>query len=320
MEDTMPAEKTDEKGYNPLFADLQFEDVIITHEPKTEAVAPAPTVVESSAGVLKTDPETASTPTVPALLDDAPVQRDAPSTSETDSVVNADAPHAPTLTELFGSMSEPGSFLFNLSTCAQRKSATEEKPYRILGTAFHAYVFVESEDSVLLIDKHAAHERILFEDMKRIMAEQAGTLQLLILPLELPLSKEEIAAAIDYREEIAAAGFAFEISEEDSILYCTQIPSLLTSDRATDLLVAMIGALANGTGSVDVTRKTYFEEALYQASCKAAIKAGRIDRDEDIAWVVARLFENPDILYCPHGRPVALVLKKSRIEHYFKRT
>jgi DNA mismatch repair protein MutL len=217
-------------------------------------------------------------------------------------------------------MSEPGSFLFNLSTGAQRKSATEEKPYRILGTAFHAYVFVESEDSVLLIDKHAAHERILFEDMKRIMAEQAGTLQLLILPLELTLSKEEIAAAIDYREEISAAGFSFEISEENSILYCTQIPSLLTSDRAADLLVAMIGALANGTGSVDVTRKTYFEEALYQASCKAAIKAGRIDRDEDIAWVVARLFENPDILYCPHGRPVALVLKKSRIEHYFKRT
>ncbi|MBQ7324344.1 MAG: DNA mismatch repair endonuclease MutL [Clostridia bacterium] len=320
--DTVPAEIPDENGYNPLFADLQFEDVIITHEPQTETVAPAPAVVEPSVGVTKTESETVSTPTAPALLDETPVQKDARSLPETDAGVKTEVPSspAPTLTELFGNMSEPGSFLFNLSTGAQRKSATEEKPYRILGTAFHAYVFVESEDSVLLIDKHAAHERILFEDMKRIMAEQAGTLQLLILPLELPLSKEEIAAAIDYREEIAAAGFAFEISEDHSILYCTQIPSLLTSDRAADLLVAMIGALANGTGSVDVTRKTYFEEALYQASCKAAIKAGRIDREEDIAWVVARLFENPDILYCPHGRPVALVLKKSRIEHYFKRT
>lgn len=227
---------------------------------------------------------------------------------------------APPLAEVFGNMGEPGSFLFSLSAGAERKSNAEEKPYRILGTAFHAYVFVESEDAVLMIDKHAAHERILFEDMKRIMREQAGTLQLLMLPLELPLSKEEADAAEEYRQEISAAGFAFEISADQSTLYCTQIPSLLTTDRAADLLIAMIGALANGTGSVDVARNTYFEEALYQASCKAAIKAGRIDKDEDIAWVVARLFETPDILYCPHGRPVALVLKKSRIEHYFKRT
>ena len=267
-----------EPAYNPLFADLQFEDISVPPAERTPSVAPA----EPSA------PETAEV--------------------------------TPPLTEVFGSMGEPGSFLFSLSAGAERRADAEEKPYRILGTAFHAYVFVESEDAVLLIDKHAAHERILFEDMKRIMREQAGTLQLLMFPLEIPVGKEEIAAAEEYRAEIAAAGFAFEVSEETSTLYCTQIPSLLTTDRAADLLVAMIGALANGTGSVDVTRNTYFEEALYQASCKAAVKAGRIDKDEDIAWVVARLFETPDILYCPHGRPVALVLKKSRIEHYFKRT
>jgi DNA mismatch repair protein MutL len=305
------------EGYNPLFADLQFEDVVVTHRESPDLSPPVSPADAPPANRSETKP--ALTQPIFALPEDAPVQENIQPSPETAPAIRDDAP-TPSLTELFGSMSEPGSFLFNLSNGAHRKSATEEKPYRILGTAFHAYVFVESEDSVLLIDKHAAHERILFEDMKRIMAEQAGTLQLLILPLELTLSKEEIAAAIDYREEISAAGFSFEISEENSILYCTQIPSLLTSDRAADLLVAMIGALANGTGSVDVTRKTYFEEALYQASCKAAIKAGRIDRDEDIAWVVARLFENPDILYCPHGRPVALVLKKSRIEHYFKRT
>ena len=211
-------------------------------------------------------------------------------------------------------------FLFSLSAGAETGAPVQGTPYRILGTAFHAYIFVESEDTVLVIDKHAAHERILFEDMKRIMAEQSGTLQLLLFPLEIPLSPEERAAAIEYQDEISSAGFSYTVDDASSTLYCTQIPSLLTSDRATDLLVAMIGALANGTGSAEVTRKTFFEEALYQASCKAAIKAGRIDKEEDMAWVVAKLFKTPDILYCPHGRPVALVLKKNRIEHYFKRS
>lgn len=290
--------------YDAFFADLQFEDIPVTPAPTVPApTASAPAVVSAPAKPEETPaPEAVAEPSLPAP--------EAPSTET----------NAPPLAEVFGKMGEPGSFLFSLSAGAERKSEAEEKPYRILGTAFHAYVFVESEDAVLMIDKHAAHERILFEDMKRIMQEQAGTLQLLMFPLEIPVGKEEVAAAEEYRSEIAAAGFAFEISADQSTLYCTQIPSLLTTDRAADLLIAMIGALASGTGSVEVARKTYFEEALYQASCKAAVKAGRIDRDEDIAWVVARLFETPDILYCPHGRPVALVLKKSRIEHYFKRS
>lgn len=317
--------------YNPLFADLQFEDI---------PVAPFERAPSEASGKAGADGSVADAPVLGTAVADGSVADASASGAPTDDTPATDAQGAgspteaaspepfipssdearPALTDVFGRMSEPGSFLFNLSAGAERKSGEEEKPYRILGIAFHAYVFVESEDAVLMIDKHAAHERILFEDMKRIMREQAGTLQLLMLPLEIPVGKEEIAAAEEYRAEISAAGFAFEINVESSTLFCTQIPSLLTTDRAADLLVAMIGSLANGTGSVDVTRKAYFEEALYQASCKAAVKAGRIDRDEDVAWVVARLFETPDILYCPHGRPVALVLKKSRIEHYFKRT
>ena len=301
QEDTQAAPSA--PAYDAFFADLQFEDIPMA--PATAVPAPA-----APAPAVSAPAPMEETPAPEAVVEPFTPAPEAPSTET----------NAPPLAEVFGKMGEPGSFLFSLSAGAETQSDTKETPYRILGTAFHAYVFVESADAVLMIDKHAAHERILFEDMKRIMQEQAGTLQLLMFPLEVPVGKEEVAAAEEYREEIAAAGFAFEISEDLSTLYCTQIPSLLTTDRATDLLIAMIGALASGTGSAEVARKTYFEEALYQASCKAAVKAGRIDRDEDIAWVVARLFENPDILYCPHGRPVALVLKKSRIEHYFKRS
>ena len=82
----------------------------------------------------------------------------------------------------------------------------------------------------------------------------------------------------------------------------------------------MIGALANGTGSVDVTRKTYFEEALYQASCKAAIKAGRAYADEHVKWIVDKLMTIPDITFCPHGRPVALEMSHHTLDKQFDRT
>ncbi len=309
-----PAADAPADGYNPLFADLQFEDIPVAPAPLSVA-SPPPAMAGNTA---------AKYAATPAVTEDTVAVAPAPEWPAEEIVPPAPSegtdPAIPPLAEALGQISQPGSFLFSLSAGAERTAEGADTSYRILGTAFHAYVFVESEDAVLMIDKHAAHERILFEDMKRIMGQQAGTLQLLMLPLEIPIGREEMDAAAEYREEIAAAGFAFEIDEAASLLYCTQIPSLLSADRAADLLVAMIGALATGTGSVEVTRKTYFEEALYQASCKAAVKAGRIDRDEDIAWVVARLFESPDILYCPHGRPVALVLKKSRIEHYFKRT
>lgn len=289
-------------AYNPLFEELTFPEAdfplwnLPTPPPAPASPVPSPPPTPPPAPIEPLPDQ--SIPIVPAHSDGA----------------STDAQPSPSLEVA------ADQFLFALSAGAKTGQAVSDTSYRILGTAFHAYIFVESNDAVMVIDKHAAHERILFEDMKRIMAEQSGTLQLLLFPLEIALSAEEVAAATEYREEITAAGFSYTLEEASSTLYCTQIPSLLTSDRAADLLVAIIGALAGGTGSAQVTRKSFFEEALYQASCKAAIKAGQIDRDEDMAWVVSRLFENPDILYCPHGRPVALMLKKSRIEHYFKRS
>ena len=300
-------------AYNPFFADLAIPEeepapiVLPTSEPK-KAIDPSTVVTKENTFPLPISEELPSKP-IPVEAVEAPTS--VVPAADTAPLPQAEKPPIDAVAD---------QFLFSLSAGAETAKPVQGTPYRILGTAFHAYIFVESEDSVLVIDKHAAHERILFEDMKRIMAEQSGTLQLLLFPLEIPLSPEERAAAMDYQDEISQAGFSYTVDDPSSTLFCMQIPSLLTSDRATDLLVAMIGALANGTGSAEITRKTFFEEALYQASCKAAIKAGRIDREEDMAWVVAKLFETPDILYCPHGRPVALVLKKNRIEHYFKRS
>ncbi len=193
-------------------------------------------------------------------------------------------------------------------------------PYRIIGEAFHAYIIVELSDTTLILDKHAAHERILFEKMKKNRAasrEKAAT-QLLLIPLTLSFSAEERAALAEYEEELHRNGFDFTLTETGAIL--TGAPAGFTADETADMLAVMAGQLAEGTGSVALSRSIFYEKALYQASCKAAMKAGLIDTPENIRWLVEEVLSQPDIRYCPHGRPIAFELSRKDMEKFFKRT
>ncbi len=217
---------------------------------------------------------------------------------------------------------EEKKYLFSLSdmTDSQVTKPTSEKKYKILGTAFNAYIFVENEGKVLVIDKHAAHERILFEDMRKILHSSQGHSQMLLLPQELSLGSEEIGAIIEYSDEIKAFGFDFEVDEVGKTLSVSRIPSIISASDVSDMLVTIAGQIASGTGNESVTRDIIFEKALYQASCKAAMKAGIVDNFANTAWIVDRLFEIPDIKYCPHGRPCTFELSEGELERRFKRT
>ena len=86
------------------------------------------------------------------------------------------------------------------------------------------------------------------------------------------------------------------------------------------MLLTLADRLADGTGTVEATSLEFFEEKLYQASCKAAIKAGREYSDGHIKWIVDKLMEIPDITVCPHGRPVAMELTKNNLDKQFERS
>ena len=86
------------------------------------------------------------------------------------------------------------------------------------------------------------------------------------------------------------------------------------------MLAVIADRIKSGTGSADVTRNIVFEKALYQASCKAAIKAGRAYTDADNEWIIKQLMSIPDITVCPHGRPVAMELSKKNIDRQVERT
>ena len=190
--------------------------------------------------------------------------------------------------------------------------------YTIIGVAANAYVFVELEDKVLVIDKHAAHERILFEKMKSNMYDGVSCSQVLLIPERVKLSDEEYTAAEEYRDEILRTGFSFELIDNECCAVITQVPAEFDNASASDMFSEILTRLSLGCGA-DVSRNNVYEKALFQASCKAAVKAGRTDDESHIKWIVSEVVNNPKIRYCPHGRPVAFEITKRDIEHRFKR-
>ena len=203
-------------------------------------------------------------------------------------------------------------------TLPQNEKSFVPPHYRIVGEAFNSYVIVELEEKLLLIDKHAAHERIIFEQLKKNMYSANVSSQLLMLPVEVMLMSDEVSAIEEYRREIEAVGFEFS-SQRNAILV-NALPVGIEQDAVADMFTVIADRIKNGTGSVDITRNIVFEKALYQASCKAAIKAGREYPAEHQKWVVEKLMEIPDITFCPHGRPVAMELSKRTIDRQFERT
>ncbi len=205
---------------------------------------------------------------------------------------------------------------------APETSEVEEKApkieYKIVGEVFNSYIIVQVEEKMLIIDKHAAHERIIFEQLKKNMYSQEVSSQLLMLPVDVMLMSDEVAAIEEYRQELEAVGFEFSTSR--NTVSVTALPVGIEQDAVADMFAVVADRIKNGTGKVDLTRNIIFEKALYQASCKAAIKAGREYAKGHGEWVVEKLMEIPDITFCPHGRPVAMELSKKNIDRQFERT
>lgn len=191
--------------------------------------------------------------------------------------------------------------------------------YRIIGIAANAYVFVEVSDGVVVIDKHAAHERILFERMKENMYASRRCEQLLLIPEILQLSPEEFAAACEYRDEIEKTGFSFDADEETLGVKLTSRPSEIEQSATGDVFMQILSSLSSGGDGAERSQSDMYERALFQASCKAAVKAGREDDISHIEYICDAVMNDPRIRFCPHGRPVSFELTTRDIEKRFKR-
>ncbi len=198
-------------------------------------------------------------------------------------------------------------------------SSVQEPPaYKFVGEAFDCYLMVEINAELLVIDKHAAHERIIFEDLKATREKDGRVAsQSLLLPLSLSLDPESLCAAEEYKADLESVGFCFEIRGKNADI--TAIPDAISASDAEALFAKMADELASGRGNPSMTEALRRERALYQIACKAAIKGGRKYDPEIAKWLIERVLSLPDITVCPHGRPIAYRLSKRELDRHFDR-
>ena len=183
-----------------------------------------------------------------------------------------------------------------------------------IGEVFDTYLIAERAGSMYLIDKHAAHERIIYERIKH--ASDTNDAQYLLEPVSVTLTPKEFDAVRDNTPYFTAIGFDFEEFGSDTFLVRSKPTSIENSD-IKDVFTFLAGRLAEGNTK---SAGEIFDRALYTAACKAAIKAGNKFTETDNRRICEEIFTNDAVLYCPHGRPVLVEYTKERLEKMFGRT
>jgi DNA mismatch repair protein MutL len=189
--------------------------------------------------------------------------------------------------------------------------------YKIIGELYNSYVIVETGDIAYIIDKHAAHERIIFEDLKKKLTKSEPSSQMLLFPIEAELTSNELSAICEWEEDIKKTGFGYTLN--GNTISISEIPAEIEVGAAQDAFLTLLDKLSSGEADASNSRYARFERALYQCSCKAAIKAGRIYDGAHIKWICDRVLTLDNIKYCPHGRPIAFEITKHFLEKQFER-
>ena len=189
----------------------------------------------------------------------------------------------------------------------------KEIPWRVVGELYNSYIIVEQGEDAFLIDKHAAHERILFEKLKA--NQESISSQILLSPQPLRLQADDRAILLENRELLSSLGFEVEEFGTDTLLI-RQIPMDISQDDAAATLEAMAADLAMGRREKATTVR---DEILHTVACKAAIKAGWITDKKELTALVETVMSREELKYCPHGRPICISLSKKQLEKQFKR-
>ena len=190
----------------------------------------------------------------------------------------------------------------------------KEIPWRMVGELYNSYILVEQGDDAFLIDKHAAHERILFEKLKA--NQEKISAQSLLTPIPVRLSPSAAGELLENRKTLDELGFEIEEFGENTLLL-RQIPMDLSPEDAADALETLASDLLSGRREqADTVR----DELLHTVACKAAIKAGWKNDEAELLAVAKAVMSREDLKYCPHGRPICVTLSKKQLEKLFKRT
>ena len=189
-----------------------------------------------------------------------------------------------------------------------------EQTWRMVGELYNSYIIVEQGNDAFLIDKHAAHERILFEKLKANQEKISS--QSLLQPIPVRLSPSAAAELLSNRELLEELGFEIDEFGDNTVLL-RQIPMDLSPDDAAGAVETLAADLLSGRRE---KKDTVRDELLHTVACKAAIKAGWKNDEKELLAVAKEVMAREDLKYCPHGRPICVTLSKKQLEKQFKRT
>ena len=190
----------------------------------------------------------------------------------------------------------------------------KEIPWRMVGELYRSYILVEQGDEAFLIDKHAAHERILFEKLRANPTDIVS--QTLLSPIPVRLRADAAAQLLSKQELMEELGFELEEFGENTVLV-RRVPMDIAEGDVADTLMEMADDLLSGrSADTDTVR----DELLHTMACKAALKAGWKTDDKEHLALVKEVMSRDELNYCPHGRPICITLSKKQLEKQFRRT
>ncbi len=277
-----------------------------------------------------------SKPIAPAAIPQTP----APSVQKT-SRPTISAPDIVRLSELYAGderpkatvhdiVDEPAEESVNVSQKADKPvetpSATETSPedvrvveeekllpeVRYIGELFKTYILAEMDNTLYVIDKHAAHERLLYD---QLVSSSHNDSQQLLVPLTVSLSADEYDALMTHKDELTQVGFDAEEFGGKEILI-RAVPMLLSGCDIEQTLREIAGGFVDGASTV---RSSAIDWIYHSTACRAAVKAGNLNSAYELEAFAKRVLHNHDIRTCPHGRPVCFAMTRAQIEKQFGR-
>ncbi len=214
---------------------------------------------------------------------------------------------------------EPETVTENSASSAYVASPVQEiledttPEFAYIGELWNTYVAVTTDEGFILFDKHAVHERILYEQIRNSRKNYS---QELLTGVPVTLGAEEFAAALENKSLFEQYGYSFEEFGTDTLLIRAVPSALFGTKQETGLFLDLCAAMAEGT-AVPLTEKC--EKAVYTAACKAAVRAKEHTTREENEELAKQLLSRPEIRYCPHGRPVMHIFNKTDINKFFDR-
>lgn len=204
-------------------------------------------------------------------------------------------------------------------TSAAAAAVVDEKDdvpaFKVVGEAFNTYIIVEIKNDLYYIDKHAAHERMNFERLKKEAAQTGIASQALLVPTAVSMTPEEYEAVISNLSLLSKCGFAAEDFGSNTVIV-REIPALLEGCDVKDLILEIAQKLLEHKTDIEPEKMDWI---FHSSSCRAAVKGGDKTTPQERELFVEKLLSMPEIRYCPHGRPVMVKISRYELEKQFGR-